>query len=95
MLMCIYNVSNYFIFFLKLYILIKGKENRFLVILFFLDYMDVFMFVIVLELYKIIYYLIQWLYVGRWEINVIYYYLNIDFCEIIKVYDYMYVKRKN
>lgn len=82
-------------FFLKLYILIKGKENRFLVILFFLDYMDVFMFVNVLELYKIIYYLIQWLYVGRWEINVIYYYLNIDFCEIIKVYDYMYVKRKN
>lgn len=49
------------------------------------------MFVNVLELYKIIYYLIQWLYVGRWEINVIYYYLNIDFCEIIKVYDYMYV----
>lgn len=84
------------LFFLKLYILIKGKENRFLVILFFfLDYMDVFMFVNVLELYKIIYYLIQWLYVGRWEINVIYYYLNIDFCEIIKVYDYMYVKRKN
>lgn len=53
------------------------------------------MFVNVLELYKIIYYLIQWLYVGRWEINVIYYYLNIDFCEIIKVYDYMYVKRMN
>lgn len=82
-------------FFLKLYILIKGKENRFLVILFFLDYMDVFMFVNVLELYKIIYYLIQWLYVGRWEIKGIYYYLNIDFCEIIKVYGYMYVKRKN
>lgn len=81
--------------FLKLYILTKGKENRFLAILVFLDYMDVFMFVNVLELYKIIHYLIQWLYAGRRETNVIYHYSNIDPCETIKVHDYMYAKRKN
>lgn len=86
---------NYSIFFLKLYILTKGKENRFLAILFFLDYMDVFMIVNVLELYKIIHYLIQWLYAGRRETNVIYHYSNIDPCETIKVHDYMYAKRKN
>lgn len=82
-------------FFLKkLYILTKGKENRFLAILF-LDYMDVFMFVNVLELYKIIHYLIQWLYAGTRETNVIYHYSNIDPCETIKVHDYMYAKRMN
>lgn len=82
-----------------MYILTKGKENRFLAILFFfLDYMDVFMFVNVLELYKIIHYLIQWLYAGRRETNVIYHYSNIDPCETIKVHDYMYawnIKKNN
>lgn len=60
--------------------------------------MDVFMFVNVLELYKIIHYLIQWLYAGRRETNVIYHYSNIDPCETIKVHDYMYawnIKKKN
>lgn len=53
------------------------------------------MFVNVLELYKIIHYLIQWLYAGRRETNVIYHYSNIDPCETIKVHDYMYAKRMN
>lgn len=60
--------------------------------------MDVFMFVNVLELYKIIHYLIQWLYAGRRETNVIYHYSNIDPCETIKVHDYMYawnIKKNN
>lgn len=83
------------LFFFKVVYFDKRKGKQIFSYFVFLDYMDVFMFVNVLELYKIIYYLIQWLYVGRWEINVIYYYLNIDFCEIIKVYDYMYVKRMN
>lgn len=48
------------------------------------------MFVNVLELYKIIHYLIQWLYAGTRETNVIYHYSNIDPCETIKVHDYMY-----
>lgn len=56
------------------------------------------MFVNVLELYKIIHYLIQWLYAGRRETNVIYHYSNIDPCETIKVHDYMYawnIKKNN
>lgn len=73
----------------------KGKENRFLAILFFFKIIWMHMFVNVLELYKIIHYLIQWLYAGRRETNVIYHYSNIDPCETIKVHDYMYAKRKN
>lgn len=43
---------------------------------------------------EVIHYL-QWLYACRRETNVIYHYSNIDPCEAIKVYDYMYAKRKN